>query len=152
MRTEFWAQHHGLTNLKQSPSCEADSRSPSQEIPRLSWNPKVHYRVHNSPPLVPTLSQMNPFHTFPSYFPKIQSNVTLPSTSRCPERPFPFRFSNQNIARVSHRFHACYTSRPSHLMKCASHEAPHYAVFSSRRDTHRRLTMSAFNIRNDMRN
>jgi hypothetical protein len=41
---------------------EAYTHSASQEIPYLSWNPKVHYHVPYSPPLVPILNQMNPIH------------------------------------------------------------------------------------------
>jgi len=100
--------------MEQSPFWESNSHSDGQETPSRLWKPKVHYRVHKSPPLVSVLCQVHPVHIFSSYFPTIHYVITFSPTPRSSEWCFPFRFSNQNILYISLLFHTCYM--PAHLI------------------------------------
>jgi hypothetical protein len=48
--------------MEQSPSWEPNQSSAAQEIPHTLWNPKVHYRVHNSLYIDPILNKIDPIH------------------------------------------------------------------------------------------
>ena len=53
--------------------------SANPEIPRVLWNPKIHYRFHTCPPPAPKLSQLDPVLTSTSYFLKMHLNIILSS-------------------------------------------------------------------------
>ena len=82
--------------MVQSPSWEANWFAASQEIPRISRNPKVHYRTHKSPAPVPILGQPNPVHIPTSHLLEIHPNIIKPSTPTSPQwSPSP-RFPHQD--------------------------------------------------------
>ena len=70
--------------MVQSPSWEANWFVASQGIPRISRNPKVHYRTHKRPPPVSILDQPNPVHIPTSHLLEIHPNIIHPSTPRSP--------------------------------------------------------------------
>jgi len=96
----------------------------------------VRYCIHKL--LVPILSQIHPVHTFPSYFPKICSNVIFPHTPKSSKWFLPFRSSDKHFVGISHFSRACYMLRLFHnpdmvtlhyLVKRTSYEASHCTVF-----------------------
>jgi len=84
-------------SMEQSPSWEANRLLASQEIPRILWNPRVHYRIHKCPPPVPIISQLDPTHTPTSHFLKIRLNIIFPPTPGSPHWSLFLWFPGNNI-------------------------------------------------------
>jgi hypothetical protein len=52
-----------------------------KKFPRISRNPKVHYRTHKRPPTISILGQPNPVHIPTSHLLESRPNIIHPSTS-----------------------------------------------------------------------
>ena len=83
-------------SIVQSPSWEANWFAASQEIPRISRKPKVHYRTHKRPPAVSILGQPNPVHIPTSHLLEIHPNIIHPPTPRSPQWSPSIRFPHQD--------------------------------------------------------
>ena len=82
--------------MVQRPSWEADWFAASQEIPRISRNPKVHYRTHKRPPPASILGQLYPVHILTSHLLEIHPNIIHPSMPRSPQWSPSLRFPQQD--------------------------------------------------------
>ena len=82
--------------MVQSPSWEVNWFAASQEIPRISRNPKVHYCTHKLPPTVSILSQPNPAHIPTFHLLEIHLNIIHPSTPRSPQCSPSLQFLQQD--------------------------------------------------------
>jgi hypothetical protein len=101
--TCYHLEHLNTTNSAELiPSWEAASRSVTQELPNIMWNPKVHDRLNKSPQLVP-----------PPYFSKIHLSLSTHIRLGLPSGLFPsgfrvkilyaFLFSRMRAACYAHR-------------------------------------------------
>jgi len=106
-----------LTNpMEQSAYWEFNNHSASQEISSFLLNMKVHCHVHKNPLLVPSLSQMDPVHTFPTH--SLRSILILSSHLRL---GLPSGIFTSGIP-----FKILYKFLISPVHACMSHISHHY--------------------------
>ena len=101
-------------SMVQSPSWTANWFVASQEIPRISRNPKVHYRTHKRPPPVSILGKHNPVHIPTSHLLEIHPNIIYPSTPRSPHWSLSLRFPHQDPIHSPLLSHTRHMPSPFH--------------------------------------
>ena len=73
--------------MEQNPSWEANVFT-AHQIPRILWNPRVHDRIHKSPPPLRILSHIIPAYTPTTHFLNIHIIIILPSILGLPSGLF----------------------------------------------------------------
>jgi len=96
--------------MKYSPSEKLTVPQLVHKSPKLrTWSLEVHYRVHNSLPLSPLLSQINPLQMLQSYYFKLYFSTILKRSLGSPNDSFILVISIQ----CSPLHHTCHMPRPS---------------------------------------
>ena len=140
-RRTFGLAYIALTYFAgQSPSWELNQFSASQEILRILWNPKVHYRIHEWRIHVPILSHLDPFHApHPTSWRSIfllssHLRLGLPSdifASRFPNKPMYKSLFSPYVLHALPTTFVSISSPNSCLVIITAHKAHYYVVFSS---------------------
>ena len=104
--------------MVQSPSWEANWFVATQEIPRISRNPKVHYRIHKHPPPVSILGQPNPVHIPTSHHLEIRPNIIHPSMPRSPQWSRSLRLPHQDPIHPPLSSSICATCPAQLILLC----------------------------------
>ena len=124
--------------MELSSSRETSRLSNSQEIPRILWNSKVHYRIHKCPPPVLIPNQINPVH---APHPASWIFILIPSSHHTPG---PSKWSLS--LRFPHR-HPVYTSHLPLRATCLSHLILLYFITQTMLgEEYRSLSSSLFNF------
>ena len=125
--------------MVQSPSSEANWFAVSQEITRISRNPKFHYRTHKRPPPVSILGQPNPVHIPTSHLLEIRPSIIHPSRPRSPPWSLSLRFHHQDPTHPSPHSYVPHAqpisffsilSPAQYWVRSTDHSAPRYAISS----------------------
>ena len=138
----FVEQHYLLTYLLtysnlQSSSWEANRFTASQEIPRISRNPKVHYRTHKRHLSLSWASPIQSIYPHPTSWRSILTLSTHPRLG-LPSGLLPSGFPTKTLYAPSpHPFtpHAqpisffSILSPAQYWVRSTSHLAPRYAIF-----------------------
>ena len=117
--------------MVKSPSWAANWFAANQEIPRISRNPKVHYRTQKRPPPVSILGQPNPVHIPTSHLLEIHPNMIHPSTPRSPQWSLSLRFPHQDPIHPLSSPIRCwpqYSKITSYLLTYSTVQSPSWAA------------------------